>query len=386
MLAEVLPINATNPSVTWSVISGTGNATINTAGLLTATADGTVTVRATANDGSAVFGEIVITVSGQVQQVGPPTITSPSTLTIQHGTSATHTLTATGTTPITFTLANEPTGVSISGNQLIVSSAIAVATHNFQIIATNIYGSNTQNFTLTVSAQQPPQQPQQPPSHQPPIFIPPQEDLSDRIPPDRPTQPRRRIDIRTNVYAGCGRCRDCEDNDERCTITIPSGVATYQTTLDISTIIGDRLAETVDNGTNTVSIYMYERRLFANITTISLPTRSISQFSEAGITLRFYLPNGLIVEFDADTLENILEESRHANPTRMFINIGSLGRYDNNYNKFGVSVFSDPQLRIENRIYYFEVIVAARTPRGDTPGVWRLSEDGTRTALTSTLR
>jgi hypothetical protein len=45
MSATVLPANATDRTVTWSVISGTGNATINASGLLTAVANGTVTVK-----------------------------------------------------------------------------------------------------------------------------------------------------------------------------------------------------------------------------------------------------------------------------------------------------------------------------------------------------
>jgi len=65
MSASVLPAYATNKSVAWSVTDGTGKATISTGGLLTAAADGTVTVKATANDGSGVSGELVITISGQ---------------------------------------------------------------------------------------------------------------------------------------------------------------------------------------------------------------------------------------------------------------------------------------------------------------------------------
>jgi hypothetical protein len=62
MSAAVEPAGAVQ-TVTWSVINGTGRATINAAGLLTAVADGTVTVRATA--AGNVRGELVITISGQ---------------------------------------------------------------------------------------------------------------------------------------------------------------------------------------------------------------------------------------------------------------------------------------------------------------------------------
>jgi uncharacterized protein YjdB len=63
MSAEIFPANATNQTIAWTVAPGTGTATIDGNGLLTATGVGTVTVKATANDGSGVVGEIVITVT-----------------------------------------------------------------------------------------------------------------------------------------------------------------------------------------------------------------------------------------------------------------------------------------------------------------------------------
>ena len=63
--AAVLPDNATNKAVTWSITNGTGQATINSSGLVTAVANGTVTVKSTANDGSFVSGTLVITISNQ---------------------------------------------------------------------------------------------------------------------------------------------------------------------------------------------------------------------------------------------------------------------------------------------------------------------------------
>jgi len=52
MNATVLPANATDKGITWSVTNGSGKATINASGVLTGTALGTVTVEATAKDGS----------------------------------------------------------------------------------------------------------------------------------------------------------------------------------------------------------------------------------------------------------------------------------------------------------------------------------------------
>jgi len=79
MVATVLPTNATEQSVTWSVYSGTGTATIDIDGFLTGTGIGTVTVRATANDGSAVYGEKEFTV------IAAPTATISTSSTITVG-------------------------------------------------------------------------------------------------------------------------------------------------------------------------------------------------------------------------------------------------------------------------------------------------------------
>ncbi|AFV23191.1 KP-43 peptidase [Methanolobus psychrophilus R15] len=63
MYATVSPANAANKDVSWSVINGTGKATISQTGLLTATGVGTVTVRATATDGSGVLGTLNVMVT-----------------------------------------------------------------------------------------------------------------------------------------------------------------------------------------------------------------------------------------------------------------------------------------------------------------------------------
>lgn len=63
--ASVTPSNATNSFVEWSVTDGTGVATITSDGVLTAIADGTVTVTASATDGSGVVGTKEVTISNQ---------------------------------------------------------------------------------------------------------------------------------------------------------------------------------------------------------------------------------------------------------------------------------------------------------------------------------
>ena len=85
MSAAVLPANATNKAVIWTV-SPTGIATINSStGLLTAVSNGQVTVTATAADGSGVKGEKVISISGQPIKVTGVTINSGGAATIAPG-------------------------------------------------------------------------------------------------------------------------------------------------------------------------------------------------------------------------------------------------------------------------------------------------------------
>ena len=64
--ASVLPANASNLTVNWSIADGTGQATISATGLVNAVNDGTVIASAAANDGSGVLGTMVVTISNQV--------------------------------------------------------------------------------------------------------------------------------------------------------------------------------------------------------------------------------------------------------------------------------------------------------------------------------
>lgn len=74
MLKKTLPTDAADTTATWSRINGTGTADISAGGVLTALTNGTVTARATANDGSGIYGDEVITISNQV-------VSAPSFLT-----------------------------------------------------------------------------------------------------------------------------------------------------------------------------------------------------------------------------------------------------------------------------------------------------------------
>lgn len=75
---EVLPADATNKAVIWYVQNGTEFATINESGLLTAVSNGTVTVTATAADGSGIVGTKSITISGQTTSNPDPTDPGPT--------------------------------------------------------------------------------------------------------------------------------------------------------------------------------------------------------------------------------------------------------------------------------------------------------------------
>ena len=65
MTKTVTPSDAAVQKVKWSVVNKDGEAVISSTGLLTAVANGTVTVKATATDGSDVVGTVDVTISGQ---------------------------------------------------------------------------------------------------------------------------------------------------------------------------------------------------------------------------------------------------------------------------------------------------------------------------------
>ncbi len=65
LTGSVLPADATDNSFTWSVIDGTGSASISSTGLLTAISDGSVSVKAVANDDSGIEGTLEVEISNQ---------------------------------------------------------------------------------------------------------------------------------------------------------------------------------------------------------------------------------------------------------------------------------------------------------------------------------
>ncbi|WP_177217978.1 S-layer homology domain-containing protein [Paenibacillus algorifonticola] len=79
--AAVLPVDAANPAVVWSVVDGTGSATIDADGLLTAVSAGTVTAKATAVDGTGIVGSMDITINVPATPTPTPTPTPEPTAT-----------------------------------------------------------------------------------------------------------------------------------------------------------------------------------------------------------------------------------------------------------------------------------------------------------------
>src|SRR5665648_26205 len=84
--ATVLPDDATNKSIVWSVVNETGIAAISASGLLTAQKDGTVKVIATANDGSGVIGELTITITNQLIPVESISLSGGTSINTDNGT------------------------------------------------------------------------------------------------------------------------------------------------------------------------------------------------------------------------------------------------------------------------------------------------------------
>lgn len=78
MQTEIIPVDAFNKTVSWSVINETGKASITSSGLLTAEKNGTVKAIALANDGSGIQGELLITISNQIIPIESVTVKSPS--------------------------------------------------------------------------------------------------------------------------------------------------------------------------------------------------------------------------------------------------------------------------------------------------------------------
>jgi len=65
VLAVITPVNATNPAVTWSIVPVTGDATISSNGLITASSHGTVWAKAVSVSNPAAKDSLLVTITGQ---------------------------------------------------------------------------------------------------------------------------------------------------------------------------------------------------------------------------------------------------------------------------------------------------------------------------------
>jgi uncharacterized protein YjdB len=154
--AAVTPADATNKTVTWSVTNGTGQATINSTGLVTPVANGTVTAKATAADGSDVYGTLLVTISNQIVQVKGITVTGSkgiTSITTNNGTlqlSATVFPSNATNQIVSWLIINETGQASINSSGIV--TAISNGTVTAQATANDgsgVYG----NLVITISGQ-----------------------------------------------------------------------------------------------------------------------------------------------------------------------------------------------------------------------------------------
>jgi|GEM_PF-2440678 parallel beta-helix repeat protein len=134
LTASVTPSDATDKSVTWSIANGTGQATISSSGLVTAVANGTVTAKATANDGSGVYGTLAITISNQIKPVTGITVSGSggvTTITTNKGTLqliATIAPSDASNKTVTWSIANGTGQATISSSGLVTAVANGTVT------------------------------------------------------------------------------------------------------------------------------------------------------------------------------------------------------------------------------------------------------------------
>lgn len=154
--ATISPTNSTNQTVTWTIVNGTGQASINTTGLVTAITNGTVTARATANDGSGVFGILVLTLSNQSVPVSGITVTGSGGITLITTIGGTLQLSAAiapsnaSNKTVTWSITNGTGQASISTNGLV--TAISNGTVTARATATDGSGLSGM-IVLTISNQ-----------------------------------------------------------------------------------------------------------------------------------------------------------------------------------------------------------------------------------------
>ena len=152
LTATVVPDNATNKKVRWTSDNETA-ATVSEDGVVTAVAGGTAVITATTHDG-------LFTATCTVTVNAPdaaPTITTDTLPNGKVGEAYSHTLTATGTAPITWSIdGGLPAGLSLNADTGEISGTpTADGTAKFTVKATNSAGSNTKELSITIAKAEP---------------------------------------------------------------------------------------------------------------------------------------------------------------------------------------------------------------------------------------
>lgn len=124
--AAILPENASNKTVDWTLSNGLGTASISETGLLTAGNPGLVTVLATARDGSYIRGSFVLTITDPVVMVNSITVSSTGDVSeLESGTSLQFSSVVlpfgATNTEITWSVTDETGTASISGTGLLTA-------------------------------------------------------------------------------------------------------------------------------------------------------------------------------------------------------------------------------------------------------------------------
>ena len=142
LVYSVTPANAADKTVTWSIANGTGQAKISATDLVTAVSNGTVTARATANDGSGIYGTLVIVISNQVIPAIPVYVSSaienatPSRLEMTYSLTLTNSVPAASAFAVKVnSVAISVTAVAVSGNKVILTLPSPVVYGNVVTVA-----------------------------------------------------------------------------------------------------------------------------------------------------------------------------------------------------------------------------------------------------------
>ncbi|MBR0035781.1 MAG: putative Ig domain-containing protein, partial [Synergistaceae bacterium] len=147
-------------TITWYLVSGTlpAGLTLNTDGSLTGTPteDGTFTFTVGAYDSTGIRTTRTYTITinaGSSSEAPRITASSP----LPDGTASTaysYQLTASGTSPLTWTISGGslPSGLSLSSSGLISGTPTTAGVFRFTVIVQNIHGEYTMEFTITIRA------------------------------------------------------------------------------------------------------------------------------------------------------------------------------------------------------------------------------------------